>query len=141
MYPEKIAGSVQQMMPQQKTEQKQGQQQAGSEVQRNQGSQEELNRLNQDRMAAEQEKDDKDKEKSDSLLSEDLDQIQEATNELLAQMNIQLDFEINNELEKVIVKVRNRESGEVIRQIPPEEILRMAQRMQEMSGMLLDKWS
>jgi flagellar protein FlaG len=70
-----------------------------------------------------------------------LERIKEASNDLLAKMNIQLDFALNRELNKLVVQVKNRETNEVIRQIPPEEMLELAKRMEEMSGMLLDKWS
>jgi len=40
-----------------------------------------------------------------------------------------------------VVKVINKETGKVIRQIPPEEMLKIAKRMEEMSGILLDRWS
>jgi len=35
-------------------------------------------------------------------------------------------FEIDKELQRVIAKVIDKDTGEVIRQIPPEEILRIA---------------
>ncbi|WP_461833347.1 flagellar protein FlaG [Desulfothermus sp.] len=75
------------------------------------------------------------------LTKDELEKIKEATNEVLAQLNIQLDFEIDKTLGKVIVKVINKETGKVIRQIPPEEMLKIAKRMEEMSGILIDKWS
>lgn len=75
------------------------------------------------------------------LTGDELEKIKKATNEVLAQLNIQLDFEIDKTLGKVIVKVINKETGKVIRQIPPEEMLKIAKRMEEMSGILIDKWS
>ncbi|GAB6161264.1 flagellar protein FlaG [Desulfothermus naphthae] len=75
------------------------------------------------------------------LTGDELEKVKEATNEVLAQLNIQLDFEIDKTLGKVIVKVINKETGKVIRQIPPEEMLKIAKRMEEMSGILIDKWS
>ena len=75
------------------------------------------------------------------LTGDELEKIKEATNEVLAQLNIQLDFDIDKTLGKVIVKVINKETGKVIRQIPPEEMLKIAKRMEEMSGILIDKWS
>jgi len=86
----------------------------------------------------------KEKDKKDlieKLRGDELEKIKEATNEVLAQLNIQLDFEIDKTLGKIIVKVINRETGKVIRQIPPEEMLKIAKRMEEMSGILIDKWS
>jgi flagellar protein FlaG len=73
--------------------------------------------------------------------SRDLEEIKKATNEVLAQLNIQLDFTLDKDLHKVVVKVINKETGKVIRQIPPEEMLKIAKRMEEMSGILLDRWS
>jgi len=73
--------------------------------------------------------------------SKDLEEIKKATNEVLAQLNIQLDFTLDKDLHKVVVKVINKETGKVIRQIPPEEMLKIAKRMEEMSGILLDRWS
>ena len=86
----------------------------------------------------------KEKDKKDlieKLRGDELEKIKEATNEVLAQLNIQLDFEIDKTLGKIIVKVINKETGKVIRQIPPEEMLKIAKRMEEMSGILIDKWS
>lgn len=69
-----------------------------------------------------------------------LQKVQQATNDLLAQLNIELDFKVDKKLNEIIVKVKNKETGEVIRQVPPEFMLRIAKRMEEMSGLLLDTW-
>ncbi|HDR14137.1 MAG TPA: flagellar biosynthesis protein FlaG, partial [Desulfobacteraceae bacterium] len=37
------------------------------------------------------------------------------------------------------VRVLSRESGEVIREIPPEEMLNLAAKMEEMTGALFNK--
>ena len=77
----------------------------------------------------------------EEITANDLNKIKQATNEVLAQINIQLDFTLDKDLNRVVVKVINKETGKVIRQIPPEEMLKIAKRMEEMSGVLLDKWS
>ena len=77
----------------------------------------------------------------EDITANDLNKIKQATNEVLAQINIQLDFTLDKDLNRVVVKVINKETGKVIRQIPPEEMLKIAKRMEEMSGVLLDKWS
>ncbi|NOG32326.1 flagellar protein FlaG [Halomonas sp. TBZ9] len=48
-----------------------------------------------------------------------------------------LEFEINDENSRVITRVVDRESGEVIRQIPAEEVLRLAERLGELQGGLI----
>ncbi len=85
--------------------------------------------------------DEKDKKTGLDISNEKLKKIKDATNKVLAQLNIQLDFTFDKQLKKIIVKVINKETGEVIRQIPPEEMLKIAKRMEEMVGVLLDKWS
>ncbi len=50
-----------------------------------------------------------------------------------------LRFEIDRELNQVVVKVVDKESGEVIRQIPPEEYIQILKRLQDMGGALLDR--
>ncbi len=75
------------------------------------------------------------------LDKKDLEEIKKATNQVLEQINIELDFSVDKDLNTVVVKVINKETGKVIRQIPPEEMLKIAKRIEEMSGILLDRWS
>lgn len=43
-----------------------------------------------------------------------------------------LEFEIRQESDRVVTRVIDRESGDVIRQIPAEEVLRLAERLDEL---------
>jgi uncharacterized FlaG/YvyC family protein len=61
-----------------------------------------------------------------------------AINDVLEQVNVSLRYRIDEKTEDVIVSVVNRDTGEVLRQVPPEEILRMRQRLQELMGVLFD---
>jgi len=69
--------------------------------------------------------------------------IQSAVKELndkLSNENRNLNFSIDEESGRTVVQVRDTESGEVIKQIPPEEILKIARWItdqQERSGVLL----
>ncbi len=83
----------------------------------------------------------KDKELLSKLTTKDIEKLKEDTNRVLAQINIQLDFTVDKDLKRIVVKVIDKETGKVIRQIPPEEMLKIAKRMEEMSGVLIDKWS
>jgi flagellar protein FlaG len=98
-------------------------------------------RQERQREAAEAQEAEKEKQSAKERKERQIEQLQDATNELLSRMNIKLDFKVHKETDQMVVKVRNKESNEVIRQIPPEEMLELAKRMEEMSGMLLDKWS
>jgi flagellar protein FlaG len=47
-------------------------------------------------------------------------------------------FENDNELNKLVVKVVDRETDEVIRQIPAEELLDLTRRLNDLRGNLVD---
>jgi len=47
-------------------------------------------------------------------------------------------FESNNETEEMVIKVVDNESGEVLRQIPAEEILGMKSSLSEYRGNIVD---
>lgn len=47
-------------------------------------------------------------------------------------------FEHNEEHHGLVAQVIDRESGEVIRQIPAEEILELTKRLEDLRGMIID---
>jgi flagellar protein FlaG len=53
--------------------------------------------------------------------------------------NRKLKFSINRELEQVVVKVIDSKTDKVIKEIPPEALQRLHQRMQEALGLLIDE--
>ncbi len=60
--------------------------------------------------------------------------LQEALSQIRDQVQTvrrELEFSIDEELQKVIITVHDSESGDVIRQIPSEEFIRMARAMNE----------
>ncbi|CEP38139.1 MULTISPECIES: flagellar protein FlaG [Halomonadaceae] len=48
-----------------------------------------------------------------------------------------LEFELSEKTSRVITRVIDRESGEIIRQIPAEEVLAIAERLEEMQGRII----
>lgn len=50
-----------------------------------------------------------------------------------------IEFEFSEPGNHLVTRVVDRESGELIRQIPSEEVLRMAQRMESRIGLLLQE--
>ncbi|MBH5320624.1 flagellar protein FlaG [Paenibacillus sp. GSMTC-2017] len=50
-----------------------------------------------------------------------------------------LEFTIHEQTKMIAVKVLNRESGEVIREIPPEKTLDFVAKLWEMAGILIDE--
>ncbi len=54
-------------------------------------------------------------------------------------LNRQIRLEVDDELHSIIFKLIDKESGRVIRQIPPEEFIELAKKMRQMDGLLIDK--
>lgn len=53
-------------------------------------------------------------------------------NEVMRERGIE--FEINENSSRVITRVVDRDSGDVIREIPSEEVIRIAEQLEEMRG-------
>ena len=60
-------------------------------------------------------------------------------NEVLSLADPQLKIHVDDETERVVVKVVEQESGEVIRQIPPEELLELEKYLSSPKGLLLQE--
>jgi flagellar protein FlaG len=41
--------------------------------------------------------------------------------------------------EEMVVKVTHKKSGELIRQIPSEDVIRLRQKLEELTGLLFDE--
>jgi len=48
-------------------------------------------------------------------------------------------FEIDREADLIVVKIIDKESKELIRQIPPEEAVKLAKAMNEIEGIIFDQ--
>jgi flagellar protein FlaG len=59
--------------------------------------------------------------------------------EQLGGPNAELSIAMDKGSKKIIIKIINSETKEVIRQIPPEELVRLAESFQEPSGSLVDQ--
>lgn len=63
----------------------------------------------------------------------------EDLNNTLQDLNVKRQFEVDKDVDKVIVKVIDSEKNKVIRQIPSEEALKLSKNVREMIGLLFDK--
>lgn len=57
-------------------------------------------------------------------------------NEVMRHYGVQ--FDLNEHESQVVTRIIDQDSGEVIRQIPAEEVLQVAERLSEVRGRLLD---
>jgi len=62
----------------------------------------------------------------------------EAINDQLESMNRSIRFSIDDSSKDVVVKVVDKDTGEVIKQFPPEQVLKLRERLSEMSGLLVE---
>ncbi|GAB6100065.1 hypothetical protein JCM16358_19440 [Halanaerocella petrolearia] len=70
---------------------------------------------------------------------EELEEGVEQLNEAVQPFHKELNFELHEESERMMTKVVNTENNEVIREIPPKEVLDMLGKIKEMVGLILDK--
>lgn len=66
-----------------------------------------------------------------------LDQAVGKVRESLQQSGSRLQIEVDQDLNRVIVKILNGDSGEIIRQIPPQEVIDLAKNLSGTKGLLL----
>lgn len=67
--------------------------------------------------------------------------IQEAVNRLNEQMQSKgrdLSFSIDEKIDRSIITVRNLKTGELVRQIPTEDMVRLAHSIEDMKGLLFN---
>jgi flagellar protein FlaG len=60
-------------------------------------------------------------------------------NEQMKAKGRNLNFSMDHELNRTVITVKNTTSGEVVRQIPDETILRVAHSIEKVKGLLLDQ--
>nr|WP_235788486.1 flagellar protein FlaG [Salipaludibacillus sp. CUR1] len=70
---------------------------------------------------------------------EELDQAVEAMNDLGMFRSTSLQFEQHEVLNRTMVKVVDRSTEEVVKEIPPEEFLDMISSMLEFAGIIIDE--
>ena len=60
-------------------------------------------------------------------------------NSRLKSHNIKCEFGYHQETNRVTIKIMDKDTSEVIREIPPEKTLEMIQKMWELAGILIDE--
>ena len=70
---------------------------------------------------------------------EKIQRISELINNYVRSLGRDIKIQVNNETGDVSVKVISEESGKVIREIPSEEMLKLAARIEELAGTFFDQ--
>jgi len=76
---------------------------------------------------------------NDSHTADDIQRDIEKMNDQLESMNRSIRFSVDVQTKDLVVKVVDKETGDVVMQIPPEEVLKLRERLSEMSGLLMVK--
>lgn len=81
------------------------------------------------------------KEEQDRILSTtEAKELTLEMNEIMDDLQTSLGFSIREELNhQVVVEIKNRETNELIKQIPAEELLDIRQKMKEFTGLIFDQ--
>lgn len=63
----------------------------------------------------------------------------EVLNETLSRKNTSAQIRRDEELNRYLVTIKDRDSGEVVREVPPEALLKFARNLEELKGILFDE--
>lgn len=80
-----------------------------------------------------------DDKKEAKISTEDLNSAVEKANKVLFKNNSHLKFSIHGKTKEVMVKIINDETGEVLKEIPPEKMLDMVAKLWEIAGIIVDE--
>jgi len=81
-----------------------------------------------------------DDEPEKEITREALQEALRRINQGVSVLEKRLHFTLDERTERVVVQVIDRESNEVIKQIPPQELLDVLARIRQVVGMLFDEW-
>jgi flagellar protein FlaG len=71
--------------------------------------------------------------------SENIDLFKENLEKLKKIFRGEAEFKIDRDTNMVVIKIKDPETGEIIRQIPPELAVKLAKNIQELLGVLMDE--
>ncbi len=74
-----------------------------------------------------------------SVGEEQLIKVIERANKAMQGINTSFEFAIHEGTKEIMVKVLDKDTGEVVREIPSEKILDMVAKMWELSGIIVDE--
>lgn len=57
----------------------------------------------------------------------------------ISEMNVDLSFKVHKETGEIVVQVVDSKTGEVIRQLPPEDVLKLRDKLKELRGLIFEK--
>lgn len=74
-----------------------------------------------------------------NLSSDEMKNIADTLNSAAKSVNRRISFDYHDKTRRIIMKVTDYKTGEVIREIPPKEMIQLVEHIQDMLGMFLDE--
>ena len=78
-------------------------------------------------------------EKAEEPRAEEMDAMVEDIREMARMFERDLEFRIEEDLDRPVVEVKDAQNDEVIRQIPSEQMVELARNMERIRGILFDE--
>jgi flagellar protein FlaG len=75
-------------------------------------------------------------ENEQQITKKDIEDTVDALKEMTTTLQTKMDFSINQETNRLVVKVVDQDTEKVIRQFPPEELLELQEKMIDLTGFL-----
>ena len=75
---------------------------------------------------------------SEQLSAQEVKNTVVAFNEVFEQANIGVQYRLDENTDDLVITLIDRDTEEVLRQIPPDQILKMRQRLEELMGLIFD---
>jgi len=94
---------------------------------------------NQQKLQQNQYKNNNQDEKAQPLEREQLEKMAQQLQDFMGEMNRSLQFKVDEDSGRDVIKVLDKESGEVIKQYPSEEVLNLVSKLSESAGILIDQ--
>ena len=95
--------------------------------------------LNQQKLQQSQYKNNNQDEKTQPLEREQLEQMAQQLQDFMGEMNRSIQFKVDEDSGRDVIKVLDKNSGEVIKQYPSEEVLSLVSKLSESAGILIDQ--
>lgn len=72
------------------------------------------------------------------LEREQLEQMAQQLQEFMGEMNRSLQFQVDEDSGRDVIKVLDKDTGDIIKQYPSEEVLNLVSKLSETAGLLID---
>ncbi len=75
---------------------------------------------------------------SEQLSTQEVQNTVDAFNEVFTQANVSVRYSFDQKTHDLVIKLVDSDTNEVLRQMPPDQILKMRQRLEEVMGLMFD---